>query len=160
MRVQYGGLDRARPELDLPCRGRYQPSAKEDSLKTHTLINPCLKVPFANLYTVFEKNALSPSYDTGFNEWVKKHPEVATFIIVGDCTDLCVYTIAMHLRMQANALQLKRKVIVPANAVATYDMSVEKAKELGALSHDAELLHDLFLYHMALNAIEVYKEIK
>lgn len=116
-------------------------------------------LPFANLYTTFEKNALSPAYDTEFDKWVKNHPEVSTYIIVGDCTDLCVYTIAMHLRMQANALQLKRKVIVPATSVATYDMNVEKAKEFGALPHDANLLHDLFLYHMALNAIQIYKEI-
>lgn len=116
-------------------------------------------LPFTNLYTTFQKNALSPAYDTDFDKWIKDHPEVTNFIIVGDCTDLCVYTIAMHLRMQANALQLKRRVIVPANAVATYDMSVEKAKELGAMPHDATLLHDLFLYHMSLNAVEVYSQI-
>lgn len=117
-------------------------------------------LPFANLYTVFEKNALSPAYDTAFDVWVKEHPEVTTFIIIGDCTDLCVYTIAMHIRMQANALQLKRQVIVPANAVATYDMSVAQAKKFEALPHDAKLLHDLFLYHMSLNGIDVYAKIE
>jgi nicotinamidase-related amidase len=114
---------------------------------------------FVNLYTTFKKNSLSPAYDTEFDKWIKDHPEVTTFIIVGDCTDLCVYTIAMHLRMSANALRIARRVIIPENSVATYDMSVEKAKELTALPHDAKLLHDLFLYHMALNAIEVYAKV-
>lgn len=116
-------------------------------------------LPFTNLYTVFEKNALSPAYDTKFDQWLKDHPEVTNFIIVGDCTDLCVYSIAMHLRMSANALQLKRKVIVLANSVATYDMSVENANKLSALPHDAGLLHDLFLYHMFLNGIEICAKI-
>ena len=55
------------------------------------------------------------------NEWLEAHPEVDTFIVVGDCTDLCTYQLAMHLRLDANASQLPRRVIVPANCVQTYD---------------------------------------
>jgi hypothetical protein len=34
-------------------------------------------------------------------------------------------------------------------------MSVERAEQLGAVPHDAELLHRVFLYHMMLNGVEV-----
>ncbi len=118
------------------------------------------ELSFANQFVTIEKNALSPAYETYFDEWLLKHPKVDTFIIVGDCTDLCVYSVAMHLRLYANAKNLNRRIIVPSNAVATYDMPVKKAQKIGALPHDEKLLHPLFLYHMALNAIEVIKEIK
>ena len=50
-------------------------------------------------------------------------------------------------------------VIVPANCVDTYDLPLEAAKQIGALPHDAGLLHPLFLYHMALNGASVVKAI-
>lgn len=116
-------------------------------------------LPFANEFTTFEKNAWSPAYDTKLNDWMKAHPEIDTFILVGDCTDICIHATAMHLRMQANALQIKRKIIIPANAVATYDMSIEKAQKLGALAHPANVFHTMSLYHMALNGIEIVKSL-
>ena len=65
----------------------------------------------------------------------------------------------MHLSLSANAFNLKRRVIIPENCTATYDMSVETAKNLKAMPHDAETLHKLFLYIMALNGMEVVKSI-
>jgi hypothetical protein len=39
-------------------------------------------------------------------------------------------------------------------------MSVEQAKEVGAYAHPGDLMHVFFLYHMALNGIEVIKAIE
>ncbi len=116
-------------------------------------------LPFSDKFTTFEKNAWSPAYDTTLNDWIKNHPEVETFIIVGDCTDICVHATAMHLRMQANALQKKRKIIILSNSVATYDISVEKSKELNTLPHPSDIFHLMFLYQMKLNGIEIVKKI-
>lgn len=115
---------------------------------------------FSKEFEKFKKNAWSPAYDTTIDSWIKHHDKIDTFIIIGDCTDICVYAMALHLRMQSFANNQKRKIIIPANAVATYDMSVKKAEELGAFPHPEQLLHPLFLYHMALNAIEVIKKIE
>lgn len=117
------------------------------------------ELPFAKKFITIEKNSLSVAYNTTFANLLKKQPEIDIFVIVGNCTDLCVYSMAMHLRLSANAENKKRRIIVPANAVGTYDMSVEKAKDLGAMPHPANLLHPLFLYHMSLNAVEVYKSL-
>jgi hypothetical protein len=38
-------------------------------------------------------------------------------------------------------------------------MPVEVARALGALPHDADLLHQVFLYHMALNGIETVRSL-
>ncbi len=114
---------------------------------------------FANLYKIFPKNSLSTLYGTHLGEWLDTHRDLRTAIIVGNCTDLCVYQMAMLLKLHANAYNLNMRIIVPENAVQTYDMSVETAKELGALPHDGNFLHLVFLYHMRLNGVEVVREI-
>ncbi len=133
-------------------------------------------LPFFGQMTIFEKNSIHSGLNTGLNDWIADHPQVDTYIVVGDCTDLCTYQLAMHLRLDANARQLQRRVVVPEDCVDTYDMPVETARELGAVPedcvdtydmpvetarelgavpHDAELLHRVFLYSMMLNGIEV-----
>lgn len=120
------------------------------------MVGELKNLPFSDLFVVIPKNSISPSIGTEFDPWLEAHPQVTTFIVVGDCTDICVYQMAMHLRMRANALGLRDvRVIVPADGVQTYDLPVEAAEELGALPHDGDLLHRLFLYHMALNGVEV-----
>lgn len=116
-------------------------------------------LPFFSQIQVMEKNSISSSINSGLNQWIAQHPDVGTFIVVGDCTDLCTYQLAMQLRLEANERQLARRVIVPADCVQTYDMPVETALSLGAMPHDGDLLHAVFLYHMALNGMEVVSEI-
>ncbi len=116
-------------------------------------------LPFASLFQIIPKNSLNAALETGLNDWVDVHPGVNTYIVVGDCTDLCVYQLAMHLRLRANAKGQKRRIVLPANCVDTYDLPVEQARSLGLLPHDGDLLHRLFLYHMALNGIEVVREL-
>ncbi|MCS7261224.1 MAG: cysteine hydrolase [Anaerolineae bacterium] len=115
---------------------------------------------FDKLVTMMPKNSVNAAVGTALNTWLDAHPEVNTFIVVGDCTDICVYMLAMHLRTRANAANRLVRVIVPANAVDTYDLPVETAAQTGALPHDGELLHLIFLYHMRLNGIEVVAAIE
>jgi hypothetical protein len=61
----------------------------------------------------------------------------------------------MHLRLDANARQLRRRVIVPTDCVETYDLPVAIARGIGAVPHNADLLHRVFLYSMMLNGVEV-----
>ncbi len=118
-----------------------------------------LALPFADEFTMFAKNSINSAIGTGLNSWLEAHPQVNTFIVVGDCTDLCTYQLAMHLRLRANALGLQQRVVLSANCVDTYDLSVETAEELGILPHDGDLLHAVFLYNMALNGIKVVAEV-
>lgn len=117
------------------------------------------RLPFFNQMLILEKNSISSGLNTGLNDWLAQHPEVNTFIVVGDCTDLCTYQLAMHLRLDANARQLQRRVIVPVDGVETYDRPIEVAEKEGGFPHPGDLLHAIFLYHMALNGIEVVEKI-
>ncbi|MBX0326117.1 cysteine hydrolase [Oscillochloris sp. ZM17-4] len=118
-------------------------------------VSELAELPFADQITTIEKNSLSSHLGTSLGSWLAAHPQVDTFIIVGDCTDLCVFSAAMHLRLEANALNLQRRVIVPAAAVDTFDTPVDLAQSLGIMAHDGDLHHALFLHTMAQNGVEV-----
>ncbi|NJK79748.1 MAG: cysteine hydrolase [Chloroflexaceae bacterium] len=117
------------------------------------------QLPFFEHITIIEKNALSPFFGTNLEAWVTERLAIETYIVVGNCSDLCVYSMAMELRMHANALNLHRRVIVPANAVDTFDTPLETARQLGIKAHDADLHHVLFLHHMAMNGVEVVRDL-
>jgi nicotinamidase-related amidase len=118
-------------------------------------------LPFASLFTLIEKNSISSSEHTGLDSWLDAHPELDTFVVVGDCSDLCTYQLAMHLRLRANARQLRGvRVIVPANCVQTYDTPVATAHALGITPHDGDLLHAVFLHNMSGNGVEVVGAIR
>lgn len=120
------------------------------------MVDELSDLAFSDHFTIFPKNSISSNLGTEFDAWLEARPQVTTFIVVGDCTDICVYHAALHLRVRANVLGLRDvRVIVPADCVQTYDLPVETALELGALPHDGDLLHSVFLYHMALNGVEV-----
>lgn len=136
----------------------YPPHCEVGSEESDTV--PEIKnLAFANLFKIIPKNSISPSFGTHFNRWLEEHKEVDTFIVIGDCTDICVYLLALHLKVYADAYNFKRRIYVPANCVDTYDLSVETAKKINSIPHDAEFLHRVFLYHMRLNGVETIKEI-
>ncbi len=58
-----------------------------------------------------------------------------------------------ELAKQSNTL------IVPANAVDTYDLPPDEAEAIGAFAHPGDFFHQTFLYHMALNGIRVVSEL-
>lgn len=116
-------------------------------------------LPFYDKLTTIYKDSIHPAMNNGFDEWVDQREQVNTFIAVGDVTDLCVYQLAIYLKLRANAFKKDRRVIVPANCVQTWHLSVEDAEDLPAMPHHGDMLHAIFLYHMALNGVEVVKEI-
>ena len=114
----------------------------------------------AESFTVVAKNSLHPAYGTELSNWLERHPEAQYFLVLGDCTDLCVYQTAMFLRLAANASQRACQVVVPENCVQTYDLPVAAAQAIGAMPHDGDLLHLVFLYSMALNGIRIVKAVE
>ncbi len=116
-------------------------------------------LPFWNLFEIMPKHSLNSAIGTRLDDWLDEHPMVDTFITVGDCTDLCTYQLAMHLKLRGNAANRKTRVILPVDCVDTYDLPVDIAREIGAMPHNGDLMHLIFLYNMALNGVEVVKSI-
>jgi len=117
-------------------------------------------LPFAEDFTVIPKNSLHPALGTGFDCWLSEHDRLDHAIVVGAGTDLSVYQTAMHLRLRANTLGLPSyRVIVPADAVQTFHISVPIARASGTLSHVGDHFQFTFLYHLALNGVEVVRHL-
>lgn len=137
----------------------YPPHCIKGSQEAET-IPQLLQLSFSSRFEILEKNSISSSSGTALDSWILHNKNIDTFLIAGDCTDICVYLLAIHLKTSADAINLKRKIIIPANCVATYDLGIKKARELGSVPHDAETLHKIFLYQMMLNGMEVVGRIK
>ena len=146
---------------DAPEFAQFGPHCLAGSAESQ-LVRELAELSFAASFADVPKNATSAwnGADT-LREWVaaREADGVTTFIVVGDCTDLCVYQTAMPLKLGANARNRKIEVIVPADCVDTYDLPVATARQIGATPHDAELLHAVFLYHLALNGIRVVRSV-
>jgi len=132
----------------------YPPHAVKGTSEARTI--PELEgLSFAEELTIIEKVSLNPAIESRFDTWLDQHPEVTTAIVVGNCTDLCVYQLAMHLRLRANAKHLHTfDVVVPANAVETFDIPVAASQGPG-IAHPGDFFHEVFLYHMASNGIRI-----
>ena len=115
---------------------------------------------FFDIFTVIPKNSISSTIGTALPAWLDARPMLNTFIVVGDCTDLCTYHLAMDLRLRANAFQrASDRIIVPVDCVDTYDLPAPVAQEIGTFPHHADLLHLIFLYSMALNGVQVVSQV-
>lgn len=100
-------------------------------------------------YQHFEKNSIASHTSPEFLAWLE--PLAAKNIIaVGDVTDLCLYTLALHLQVRNLARGLKQRIIVPETCAQTWD----------APDHPGDLYHLLYLYQLARNGVEVVKSIR
>ncbi len=100
-------------------------------------------------YEHFEKNSIASHTSAGFNRWLERQ-QLETIIAVGDVTDLCLYTLALHLQVRNLAGGLKQRIIVPENCAQTWD----------APDHPGDLYHLLFLHQLARNGVEVVRELR
>lgn len=100
-------------------------------------------------YILIQKNSTNGFLETKFQEWLKFNTEIDTFIIVGDCTDICISQFAITLKTYFNTNNIQSRLIVPAQLVNTFD---------GGL-HNADLMHIIALFNMFNNGIELVKDI-
>ncbi|RMF32327.1 MAG: cysteine hydrolase [Chloroflexi bacterium] len=136
--------------------GSFPPHAVAGTPESETI--PELQaLPFADQFVRIAKNSISSNLNTRLPAWLDEHPEVTTFIVVGDVTDMCTYQLALYLRLRANAWQRKGdRVLLPVNCVETYDLPVEAAEKIGAYPHPGDLLHLIFLHSMAIHGVELF----
>ena len=106
------------------------------------------ELPHWSDYQHFEKNSIASHTSEGFNTWLDSL-RVKNIIAVGDVTDLCLYTLALHMQVRNLANGLKQRIIVPESCVQTWD----------APDHPGDLYHAMFLHQLARNGVEVVKVI-
>lgn len=100
-------------------------------------------------YNLIPKNSTNGFIEEEFQKWLKKNEHINNFIIVGDCTDICVQQFAITLKTWFNMQNKKVRVIVPLNAVETYDLGI----------HNGDLMNVMALYNMIINGVEVVRNV-
>ncbi|MBP7176796.1 MAG: cysteine hydrolase [Thermoclostridium sp.] len=100
-------------------------------------------------YTLFPKNSTNGFLEEAFRKWLQENEDVNTFIVTGGCTNICISHFAMTLKAWFNLQNRKVRVIVPIDAVETYDLGL----------HDGDLMHVMALYNMIINGVEVVAEV-
>lgn len=101
-------------------------------------------------YKLIEKNSTNGFHEENFKKWLNENPQITNFIVTGDCTDICVQQFAITLKTWFNMQNKNYRVIVPINAVDTYDFG----------AHNGDLVNVMALYNMIINGIEVVKKIE
>ena len=101
-------------------------------------------------YTLIEKNSTNGFLEKEFQEWLKASPNITNMIIIGDCTDICVEQFSNSVKAYFNIQNRESRIIVPMDAVETFDSEM----------HKADLLSVVALYMMAGNGIELVKSIE
>jgi len=97
-----------------------------------------------------EKNSTNGFYSKKFQNWLVKYAdEVDNYIITGCVTDICVLQFALSLKAYFNEENKIKRIIVPMNAVETYDGG----------SHDGYIMNLFALYNMHISGIEVVDKI-
>ena len=140
--------------------GSFAPHCVRGTPESET-VPELMALPWASQFTIITKNSINSTLAPGWQAWHARHADVRTFIVAGDCTDYCIYQLAMVLRVSANSNQARDvRVIVPADCVDTYDLPVEVARPLGILPHAGDLIHLVFLYHMAVNGVQVVSTVE
>lgn len=81
---------------------------------------------------------------------MEKYKSLDNFIVVGCCTDICVYQFVLTLKTYFNQNNLDKNIIVPINLVETYDID---------MIHSGDFLNTVFLNSMMQNGINVVKSI-
>jgi nicotinamidase-related amidase len=99
------------------------------------------------------KNSTNAFLSPFFQNWFESNKDQYNqYVIIGDCTDICILQLALSLKAYYNEENKRSRIIVPTNAVETYHLDLN--------NHYGDLMNVFALYNMALNGIELVKNIE
>ncbi|SHJ75115.1 Nicotinamidase-related amidase [Anaerocolumna jejuensis DSM 15929] len=101
-------------------------------------------------YQLIRKNSTNGFLEEAFSRWLKENDRIDTFLIVGDCTDICIQQFAETLKTWFNKENKESRIIVPMDLVETYELGM----------HNGNLVHVMALYNMTINGVEVVQSVE
>ena len=104
---------------------------KEDSIEFNSFPVHCLEgtsesevtdeIKNACTYTLINKSSINGFFENNFKQFLNTNPNIDTFIVVGCCTDFCVLNFALSLKINSNATNTSRDVIVLTDLTQTFN---------------------------------------
>jgi len=101
-------------------------------------------------FTVFEKNSTSGLFVPEFFDYIQGMKNLTELVITGCCTDICVVNLAIPLKNFFNQVNRNVNIIVPENAVDTYNIPE---------AHDRDEWNDMAFRFMKQAGVQVVKKI-
>ena len=89
---------------------------------------------FEGKVIVFKKNATSGIFAKGFIKMLSQMKNLKEIVIIGCCTDICVMNIAIPLKSYFDEHNRVVKIIIPKNAVETYDSAAHPREEYNEIA--------------------------
>lgn len=102
--------------------------------------------------SVIFKNSTNGMMAPPMQHYLQAHPQIKQYILVGDCTDICVLQFALSLKAYFNEQNEDKAVLVPMALVDTYD--------LPTAHHGASLMNLFAFYNMKMNGIKLFSDIQ
>ena len=84
---------------------------------------------YENMALMHEKNSTSAIFSKGLLENIEKMKKLEEVVVVGCCTDICVINLAIPLQNYFDEKNRDISIVVPTNAVETYDSPNHNAEE-------------------------------
>lgn len=101
-------------------------------------------------YFLLKKNSTNGFHEKSFKQCLMQNPQTNTFIVTGDCTDICVLQLCLALKTWYTQQNKVVEIIIPVNCVETYD----------APGHDADFMNITAYKLMKDSGIKFVAEIK
>lgn len=83
-------------------------------------------------YTRIEKNSTNGAITPQFRAWLDTNPQLRRIVVCGVCTDICVMQFCLTLKTLCNQDGRPMELLVPVNAVETYDAPNHNADDFGS----------------------------
>lgn len=93
------------------------------------------------------KNSTQIWHSQAFQDWFRENERRSTWILTGDCTDICVLQFALVLKTFFQSENRPSRIIVPINAVNTFETP----------DHPGDLYHLMALALMDAGGIELVR---
>ena len=90
--------------------------------------------PFEKDALVYAKNSTSTMFAPNFIDDIKKMHNLKEIVITGCCTDICVLNLAIPIQNYFDENDKDIKIIIPKNAVETYDSPLHNRDEYNEMA--------------------------
>ena len=81
----------------------------------------CQEIAEACPCTLIEKNSTNGFLEPVFAAWLRDNPDIDTYVVAGDCTDICVLQFVLAAKAWHNARNRPLRLILPIDLVDTFD---------------------------------------
>ena len=100
-------------------------------------------------YLLIEKNSTNGFIEPKFTKWLINNNGINNFIIIGNCTDICIEQFSLCLKAYYNMKNENKNIIVVKDLVVTYNTDF----------HYSELMSLMSLYNMSANGINIVSKL-